>query len=60
MNSELQEAIRGGLSAQDFRRRVEDHGMKTLLDDALQKLVQGVTSTAEALRVVGPQSTDNL
>ena len=44
-----------GLSAQDFRRQVEGLGMKTLLDDALEKVLEGITSTAEALRVVGPQ-----
>lgn len=59
MNAELQDAIRGGLSAQDFRRRVEGLGMKTLLDDALEKVLGGITSASEALRVVGPQSSDN-
>ena len=59
VNPELQDAIRGGLSAQDFRRRVEGLGMKTLLDDAIEKVIAGITSTSEALRVVGPQAADN-
>lgn len=57
VNPELQDAIRGGLSAQDFRRRVEGLGMKTLLHDALEKVLEGITSTSEALRVVGPQAS---
>lgn len=59
MKPELQESIRAGLSAQEFRRQVEALGMKTLLDDALEKVVAGITSTSEALRVVGPQASDN-
>jgi general secretion pathway protein E len=55
MNAELQDDIRAGLSAQEFRRRAGGLGMKTLLDDALDKTLAGSTSTAEALRVVGPQ-----
>jgi general secretion pathway protein E len=55
INTELQEAIRGGLSAQEFRRRAGGLGMKTLLDDVLEKVLEGTTSAAEALRVVGPQ-----
>ncbi len=58
MNPELQEALRGGLSAQEFRRKVEALGMKTLLDDALDKVLAGVTTVSEALRVVGSQTAD--
>jgi general secretion pathway protein E len=55
MSAELQDDIRAGLSAQEFRRRAGGLGMKTLLDDVLDKVLAGSTSAAEALRVIGPQ-----
>jgi general secretion pathway protein E len=50
---EIQDAIRQELSAQELRRMAVDLGMRTLMDDALDKAALGVTSISEVLRAIG-------
>jgi general secretion pathway protein E len=51
--TEIQEAIRQQLSSQELRRMACGLGMRTLLDDAVEKVLQGRTSISEVLRAVG-------
>jgi type II secretory ATPase GspE/PulE/Tfp pilus assembly ATPase PilB-like protein len=54
---ELQDAIQAGLSVREFRRMSLQHGMRSLLDDAIVKLLGGVTSVPEVLRAVGQHAS---
>src|SRR5215218_2898328 len=40
-------------SADDLRAAAQEHGMRTLRDDGLDKIRQGITSVPEVLRVIG-------
>ena len=55
----LQEGIRSHLSAQEFRQQALQLGMRTLLDNAVEKALQGTTSMEEVMRAVG-QSSDGM
>ena len=49
----IQEAIRTSTGTQEIRRMAVAGGMKTLLDDAVDKVLAGTTTVAEILRAVG-------
>lgn len=55
MTEDLRTAITEGASAMQIETLARQHGMKVLLDDALEKLEQGLTTADEILRVLGPQ-----
>jgi general secretion pathway protein E len=52
MNEELRGLIGKGTNAGDIERAALRGGLTTMLDDAVAKCRGGVTSAAEALRVV--------
>jgi type II secretory ATPase GspE/PulE/Tfp pilus assembly ATPase PilB-like protein len=47
----IRELILNRASSQEIRRQATKEGMRTLLDDGLEKVLMGVTSIAEVLRV---------
>jgi len=53
MNTELQEIVRSGGRLQDVQAAAERAGMTTLLDDAINKAQQGLTSLEDVVRIVG-------
>lgn len=50
---EMAEWVRRGGRPQDLRAAAAAQGMKTLLDDGVEKIIAGETSVAEVLRAVG-------
>ena len=52
LDREIGSLIAGGTSRPDAVRRVVDQGLETLLAAALQKVVSGVTSMEEVVRVI--------
>lgn len=55
MNEQLRIAITEGASAMQIEQIAREQGMKILLDDALEKLREGLTTADEILRLLGPQ-----
>ncbi|MFO7527399.1 MAG: ATPase, T2SS/T4P/T4SS family [Marinobacter sp.] len=55
MNEELRIAITEGASAMQIETLAREKGMMVLLDDALEKLRDGLTTADEILRLLGPQ-----
>ncbi|PHQ25986.1 secretion system protein E [Marinobacter guineae] len=55
MNEDLRTAITEGASAMQIETIAREQGMRILLDDALEKLREGVTTAEEVLRLLGPQ-----
>ncbi|MCG7200070.1 Flp pilus assembly complex ATPase component TadA [Marinobacter pelagius] len=55
MNEELRIAITEGASAMQIETLAREKGMRVLLDDALEKLRDGLTTADEILRLLGPQ-----
>ena len=49
----LRRMILGDGSSDDLRSLAREEGMRTLREDGLEKVLQGVTSVAEVLRVLG-------
>jgi type II secretory ATPase GspE/PulE/Tfp pilus assembly ATPase PilB-like protein len=60
MNLALRDAITEGVGASQLLEIARARGMQTLLDDALLKLNQGLTSVEEVLRLLGPQDLDTM
>lgn len=57
VDSELKQLIHNGATEKELIRAAKWGGMTTLLDDALEKIRQGITTCEEAVRVLGPQNT---
>ncbi|PAU65757.1 secretion system protein E [Pseudomonas sp. PIC25] len=55
MNDTLRDAITRGASATQLQAIAREQGMTTLLDDAHDKLQQGLITAEEVLRLLGPQ-----
>ena len=55
MNADLRIAITEGASAMQIEAIAREQGMKVLLDDALEKLKDGLTTADEILRLLGHQ-----
>ncbi len=55
MNQQLRIAITEGASAMQIESIAQEQGMRVLLDDALEKLRDGLTTPEEILRLLGPQ-----
>jgi type II secretory ATPase GspE/PulE/Tfp pilus assembly ATPase PilB-like protein/FixJ family two-component response regulator len=55
MNQPLRIAITEGASAMQIESIAREQGMLVLLDDALQKLRDGLTTAEEIFRLLGPQ-----
>ncbi len=55
MNQQLRIAITEGASAMQIESIAREQGMRVLLDDALEKLRDGLTTADEILRLLGPQ-----
>jgi len=53
IDAQIQEAVRTNVSAQQLRKTAREAGMRTLLDDGLEKAASGITSLSEILRSVG-------
>ena len=49
----LRQMILGDGSSDNLRARAREDGMRTLREDGLEKVLQGITSVAEVLRVLG-------
>lgn len=54
-DEELLHLITSDSSIRDINKMAKSKGMRTLLDDAREKVAQGVTTMEEVLRVLGPQ-----
>lgn len=54
-DEELRHLMTSGGSIRDITQMAKSKGMKTLLDDAREKVAQGRTTLDEILRVLGPQ-----
>lgn len=54
-DEELLHLITSDSSIRDINKMAKSKGMRTLLDDAREKVAQGVTTLEEVLRVLGPQ-----
>jgi type II secretory ATPase GspE/PulE/Tfp pilus assembly ATPase PilB-like protein/FixJ family two-component response regulator len=56
IDGELKRMIHGAATENEIIRAARHAGMSTLLEDAVRKLREGVTSCEEVLRVLGPQN----
>lgn len=54
-DEELKHLMTSDASIRDVTQMARSKGMKTLLDDAREKVAKGITSMDEILRVLGPQ-----
>ncbi len=54
-DEELRHLMTSGGSVRDITQMAKSQGMKTLLDDARDKVAQGVTTMDEILRILGSQ-----
>jgi len=52
MNDEIRELILRKSSSMEIKDAAVRHGMTTLKDDVMEKIVVGVTTLEEALRVI--------
>ncbi len=52
MNDEIRDAILRGAAAHELRRLAIENGMRTLQQDAMAKIINGVTSVDEVIRVI--------
>ncbi|MDC0663772.1 ATPase, T2SS/T4P/T4SS family [Marinobacter sp. SS21] len=55
VNEDLRQAITDRASELRLEAIAREHGMKLLIDDAVEKVQAGLTTPAEILRVLGPQ-----
>jgi type II secretory ATPase GspE/PulE/Tfp pilus assembly ATPase PilB-like protein len=55
-NETIREAVRTGATSDEIRSAAREMGMTIMQDDALHKILQGVTSVAEVARVVPLQT----
>jgi type IV pilus assembly protein PilB len=53
MTDRLRRLILDRASHDDLRAKAREHGMRTVREDGLEKIRQGITSISEVLRVVG-------
>ncbi|MGE8453017.1 MAG: hypothetical protein ACN6OP_20835, partial [Pseudomonadales bacterium] len=56
MSDRLRDAISVGAGAMQLQTIAREQGMTTLLDDAREKIFQGLTTVDEVLRLLGPQN----
>jgi type II secretory ATPase GspE/PulE/Tfp pilus assembly ATPase PilB-like protein/DNA-binding response OmpR family regulator len=54
-NEEMRDLIAGRAGHLEFKNMAIKNGFKTILDDAKEKVIQGLTTCEEVLRVLGPQ-----
>lgn len=52
MNDEMRDAILNGAAAHEVRKLAIENGMKTLQEDAVAKILNGVTDIDEVIRVI--------
>ena len=55
LNDRLRDAISQGVGVMQLQAIAREQGMTTLLDDAREKINQGLTTIDEVLRLLGPQ-----
>ncbi|MDD2759881.1 MAG: ATPase, T2SS/T4P/T4SS family [Methylomonas sp.] len=55
LNEEMRDLIANRAGYLDFKKVAQKSGYKTIIDDALEKALQGLTTCEEILRVLGPQ-----
>ena len=56
VNDTIRESIRRGIRPDEIRNIAREMGMKSMQDDALQKILAGITSIEEVMRVVPIQT----
>ena len=56
MIDRLRDAIAHGAGAMQLQAIAREQCMTTLLDDAREKIAQGLTTVEEVLRLLGPQT----
>ncbi len=56
MDEEMARLINDGLSSSQLRRRARELGMRTLREDGIRKLLAGITSGSEVIRVTSQDS----
>ena len=56
-DSEFRRMVHGEASDAELMRAATQANMRTILEDALDKVMKGVTTCDEVLRVLGPQNT---
>lgn len=57
VDAEIKRMIHQGATEPEMLHASRLTGMRTLLDDAVEKLKQGLTTSEDILRIVGPQNT---
>ncbi len=57
VDAEIKRMIHQGATEPELLHAARLTGMKTLIEDAIEKLKQGITTCEEILRVFGPQNT---
>jgi type II secretory ATPase GspE/PulE/Tfp pilus assembly ATPase PilB-like protein/DNA-binding response OmpR family regulator len=57
VDGEMRRMMRSDASERELMRSAKQSGMTTLLDDAIRKIKNGLTTCEEVLRVFGPQNT---
>jgi type II secretory ATPase GspE/PulE/Tfp pilus assembly ATPase PilB-like protein/RNA polymerase subunit RPABC4/transcription elongation factor Spt4 len=57
VDGEMRRMMRSNASEGELMRSAKQSGMTTLLDDAVRKIDNGMTTCEEVLRVFGPQNT---
>ncbi|MDR3411559.1 MAG: ATPase, T2SS/T4P/T4SS family [Formivibrio sp.] len=55
----LRERIAAGAGLVEITRLAQEQGMRSIHDDAAEKIARGMTTPEEVMRVLGPQSTDS-
>jgi len=55
-DDDLRHLVTSGASVLEIDRHIAGHGHRRLIDDAWEKVRAGLTTSAEVLRVLGPQS----
>jgi general secretion pathway protein E len=56
LDAGLQDSVRDRLGPSELRARARAQGMRTLLDDGLAKVREGVTSLSEVVRAIGHEA----
>lgn len=51
VSADIRELISNNASTDDIRKKLKEEGMKTMRDDGVSKILKGITTTEEVLRV---------
>jgi len=56
MNDDYRRMVSGSYHEEELTRHARGEGMRTLLEDGIEKVARGLTTLEEILRVLGPQT----